>query len=985
MAISSLETQTSQLENLELFLLNLRYKEGRLIDAEGHQPVLLDDPTHAWVVYSGSIDVFAVTMQDGEICGARRHLFRGRAGQLLLGIAPHAQDRGVRLLARGTTGTRLLCLKQARLWELGSELEYTNLVAAMGASWVLGLGQGLAQGLLPKDALLLEAGQEYQLVAQQATLPARGLLWAKPYGGSLHIGANPDLDWTPNDGYVPLSRELWAQATSTMRLTTLSNEEMLQTAWIGASITHFHRLVMAALADALEQATIHDAALWRERLEAERAVMEQALARLHQPLVDHADNRVQGRGDHHNALLEACRIIGNSLNIDITLPPGATKSQTLGAALKTIARFSQVRMREVALRGQWWRADHGPLLAFYAETQRPVVLLPRGAGSYELRDPVESTTVRVTRDLAATLLPLAYMFYRPFPKQPLTAWKLIKFGVQGCKRDLLLVAFVGCLLGLLGLVPPIALGMIFNTIVPTGQMALLLQMGLALLLVALVGGVLQIVRGLLLLRVQTRMDASLQAAIWDRLLSLPVPFFRNFTAGALGARAMGISEIRRMLSGHIITTVLNSIFSVFNLALLFYYAPSLALVAVLLVVVALALTFGIAMTYLRYQRVLQDAQNEVAGTVLQLLRGVIKIRVAGAENHAFALWSERFAAQKSVYYKARSVSNLLMIYNAAYPLMALLLIFALLAFAQQFAISTASFLSFNLAFAQFLGAWFLLGSMLIYILPVFTTYERLRPILDAQPEVSDAKLEPGELTGKLEVSRVSFRYNEQSPLVLNDVSLEIKPGEFVALVGPSGSGKSSLFRLLLGFEYPEAGVIYYDDQNLADLDVRAVRSQIGVVLQHAALMPGDIYSNIVGAAPNLTIDDAWEAARMVGMEEEIRALPMGMHTIISEGGGNFSGGQRQRLLIARALVNRPRILFFDEATSALDNRTQDIVSRSLETLQATRVVIAHRLSTIMKADRIYVFDKGRIVQVGTYTELINTPGQFAELARRQMV
>ena len=219
--------------------------------------------------------------------------------------------------------------------------------------------------------------------------------------------------------------------------------------------------------------------------------------------------------------------------------------------------------------------------------------------------------------------------------------------------------------------------------------------------------------------------------------------------------------------------------------------------------------------------------------------------------------------------------------------------------------------------------------------------------------------------------------------MLEDVSLTAEPGEFVAIVGPSGAGKSTVFRLLLGFERPETGTVSYDGQSLGELDARAVRRQLGVVIQNARILAGPIFQNIVGAA-NLTLDDAWEAARIAGIAEDIERLPMGMHTFISDAAAAFSGGQRQRLLIARAVVARPRVLLFDEATSALDNRTQAAVSSALEQLQATRIVIAHRLSTIQHADRIVVLERGRIVEQGHYDELMESDGLFASLARRQI-
>jgi ATP-binding cassette subfamily C protein len=298
-------------------------------------------------------------------------------------------------------------------------------------------------------------------------------------------------------------------------------------------------------------------------------------------------------------------------------------------------------------------------------------------------------------------------------------------------------------------------------------------------------------------------------------------------------------------------------------------------------------------------------------------------------------------------------------------------------------LDTGHFLSFNAAFAQFFAATLGLTGALTASLNAIPLYERAKPILQSVPEVSPAMAPPGELSGAIEINQVSFRYAPDGPLVLDDVSIRIRPGEFVAFVGPSGSGKSTLFRMLLGFEKPQSGAIYYDQKDLAGLDVGAVRRQLGVVLQNGQLMPGDLFTNIVGAAP-LTLDDAWEAARMAGLDADIQAMPMGMHTFIGEGASTLSGGQKQRLMIARALVKKPRVLLFDEATSALDNRTQAIVAQSMQRLNATRIVIAHRLSTVVHADRIFVIDAGKVVEQGRYAELMALNGHFAALAKRQI-
>jgi ATP-binding cassette subfamily C protein len=463
-----------------------------------------------------------------------------------------------------------------------------------------------------------------------------------------------------------------------------------------------------------------------------------------------------------------------------------------------------------------------------------------------------------------------------------------------------------------------------------------------------------------------------------------VPFFRQFAAGDLTARAMGIDTIRQVLTGSVIASLLAGLFSLFNLGLLFAYDAGLAVLATILVLIAVGATAAASTVQLRYERPLSALQASIAGTVLQLISGIAKLRVAGAEGRAYAVWAAKFTAQRKLAYQAQTTQNRLEAFNAAFPIVASIAIFAVVALRSAPLQSTGIFLAFIAAFGGLLAAALEMSLGVLSILRIVPLFEQAQPILQALPEVDQGKASPGELRGAIDVSHVSFRYGMDGPLLLHDISMRIEAGEFVAIVGPSGSGKSTLLRLLLGFETPEIGAIRYDNRNLAELDLEAVRRQIGVVLQNGKLMPGDIYTNIVGSSL-LTIDDAWDAATLAGLANDIRQMPMGMHTVISEAGSTFSGGQRQRLMIARALVAKPRILLFDEATSALDNRTQALVSTSLERLEATRIVIAHRLSTIINADRIYVVEAGRIVQQGTYAELVDQGGPFGELIRRQML
>jgi ATP-binding cassette subfamily C protein len=680
--------------------------------------------------------------------------------------------------------------------------------------------------------------------------------------------------------------------------------------------------------------------------------------------------------------------VGQAQGIVIETPTQTNPETDPREYFRDIARVSRIRYRRVALRGEWWAQDNGPLMArFQAPDQLegiPVALLLDRGQHYLMHDPVSGKKVQVTPAVAQQIHPIAYCFYRPFPNTALKTWEVLQFGLKGCRSDLIMILLMGIAAALLNLLTPIVSGLIFNDIIPEADHGQLLQIMIALFACAAATALFQITRGIALLRVESRLDANIQTALWDRLLNLSTTFFKQYSAGELAVRASGISTIRQLLSGATLTSLLGGIFALFNLGLLFHYDAELALWATVLTSIALILTLLGNFVQLRHQRTILKLQSWLSGKVLQFITGLSKLRVAGAESKAFELWARTFSEQRRYQFRARRIGILLSTFNAIFPLLTSMVLFSIMIMVKEnIVMTTGDFIAFNAALGSFTTSLLSMTGAFTAVMMSVPIYEQAKPILEARLEVDTSKSIPGSLSGDIEIRHVTFRYNPESHPNLDDISLQIKSGEFVAFVGPSGSGKSTLLRLLLGFEEPESGSIYYDGQDLSGLDIQALRRQIGVVLQNGRLMTGDIFNNIVGSTM-ATLDDAWEAARMAGLDEDIKAMPMGMHTVVSEGGTTLSGGQRQRLMIARAIVNRPRILYFDEATSALDNRTQQIVSASLERLQATRIVVAHRLSTIVNADRILVIDKGSVIQTGTYDELMQQAGLFAQLAQRQI-
>ena len=552
--------------------------------------------------------------------------------------------------------------------------------------------------------------------------------------------------------------------------------------------------------------------------------------------------------------------------------------------------------------------------------------------------------------------------------------------------DVAFILGLSVLVSMIGMLTPMATALVLDTAIPDSDQRLLLELGLGLNTASIGLGLLSLAQGVVAIRMSVATDAATQSALWDRLLSLRPSFFKRFSSGDLLSRASAVGDITRELNGTTLGTMLSSLMAVLNLGLLLYYSASLAWIAVAMALLTGSVTVVGGYFIRRYNVTLLEMSGEFFGLVTQMISSVSKIRVAGAEERAFALWVRKYSQQLSLIRKSQSAEDYVIVVNQAVPTISTILLFwfgaELLTGSGADGMSVGIFLAFNTALAIFVGGTTSLGTAFVQILDTLAKSKRIVPILEAESEASESKSDPGRLSGAIALSHIDFRYSDDGPMILDGVNFTAEPGEFVAIVGPSGSGKSTLFRLLLGFESPESGVISFDGQDLVGLDITAVRRQLGTVLQSGVLNAGSIFENI-GAGAFITLDEAWEAAEDSGLAADIRAMPMGMHTMVSEGGGNFSGGQRQRLLITRAIVTRPSILLMDEATSALDNRTQAIVSESLERRKVTRLVIAHRLSTIQNADRIYVLDRGMVVQTGTFEDLSNTEGVFASLMARQ--
>jgi NHLM bacteriocin system ABC transporter ATP-binding protein len=683
-------------------------------------------------------------------------------------------------------------------------------------------------------------------------------------------------------------------------------------------------------------------------------------------------------------MLAACQVVGEALKTTIVRPSGRRLAQQAFEDVIEVARASRLRVRKTLLRGDWWTEDVGPLVAWLGEERSPVALIRSGA-RYVMTEPRSGTRRLVDRSVAVELAPEAVMFYPTLPARELRFRDLLTFTLVHTRGNYLRIVLAVLILGALSLVIPLVTQVLVNSVIPRSELDQLAFCAIALAVTAIGMASVQTMEGLAILRLEGLIDWKLQAAVIDRVLRLPASLFREYTVGDFVDRSMGIDSVRRVFTGRTMRSLLAGVTCWFSIFLMLFYEPKLALIAVALAFVRALLIIGTSGIRLYYESRHFNLQGKVGGLVLQLLAGIGKLRVANATARALAVWSRQFAAQKRHFISSQRTANVLTLVETSYPTLATIVIFAsATALDTTLTGDLGAFLAFFAAFGQTMaaiGAWASGVSDSLVAIPQIT---RIRPLIASATEISEDRKPPGELAGAVELSRVTFRYLAGGPPVLDNVSLRVAPGEYVAIVGPSGSGKSSLFRLLLGFEKPEAGAVFYDGKSLDTLDTSAVRRQLGVVLQNGRLATGSLYENICGGV-QLPLEQAWEAARLAGLDEDIKAMPMGMHTVIAEGVNTLSGGQRQRVLIARAIARRPRILLLDEATSSLDNQSQAIVSASLGALNVTRIVIAHRLSTVREADRIVVLVEGKVVQSGTYAELSKVAGVFADFTQRQLL
>lgn len=640
-----------------------------------------------------------------------------------------------------------------------------------------------------------------------------------------------------------------------------------------------------------------------------------------------------------------------------------------------------VEYHKVELNDSYTNDGRSVLLIFTLKHNIPVVLFPIGSKEYYYINYKTGKKVRIRADLVNKLELEAYSFYRPLPNKKIDIKEYIKYISKSIRPiDIILLILLATAVSGIGILLPYLTRILTGKVVHDQQINQFIAVSLYVVGVATGLVLAKAIQSFINLRISLRIEKGVQEATMMKLLHLPPSFFKKYNTGELAARFTSVSSLAQIILNSAFTTIVAFIISITYLFQLSGFASVLILPVIIILLVSTLFSVFIAFYQKKITATQLQLSSKESGVTYEIINGIQKVRLSGSEKRVFAKWAASYSKAAKYKYSPPLIIKLAPIITLLITLLGNVVIYFV---AAKNNIDASSYMAFVASYGVLSGAFTSLISVVTLIATISPIYDMARPILEEPVENVDGKKVLEGIKGNIRLEGVSFRYNENAPLVVNDLSLEIHEGEYIAIVGPTGCGKSTLTRLLLGFEKPIAGDIYFDDHNIKDVDLTSLRKNIGTVMQNGTLFHADILSNIIISSPDLKEEDAWAAAEIANIADDIREMPMKMRTVISEGQGGISGGQKQRIMIARAIVHKPKILIFDEATSALDNKTQKNITESINRLNCTRIVIAHRLSTIKNADRILMLEGGKIIEQGGYQELIDKKGRFAELVERQ--
>ncbi len=943
-------------------------KYGTLQNVNTGSRFKCDEVFSFWYVKSGAVDVFLRRNDTSDNDRSLYHFFRVSEGELFsTDFSPH--EGNWELIARNCSETEVYhCLLPS--FKMLNATESLTLSVLID-EFINKITKVVNFEKIPLNTI--EIVENIDLMQDDTITVSRFINWISLSEGVGYFNGDDGAKLGQDQQCFPLTPHSWVRLSAATDIKVYTTLQILQMDNFWSSLKPYYLHLVYLFLIKIDNEILYNNIILYDKVKNNRLSMKCALGELKDSydLTHHTSEKVTNSGD---PVFLVCQRLAEYYDLSLRSTSAKLSSHNTFAKFKSIMNHSKIFYRKVYLPNKWEKSEHGPIFGVEEKSQKPVALIATNGKDYQSQ----------TENGYAKLGKYAFAIYRSFNNVILSLKDVVKFGLAFTRHDIRIIFACFTVTALLALIPPILMQIIFDNIIVTSDRGRLFDIGLVMLVTIVVTGMFEMTKRFTLLRFEAKFDSQIQAAFWARILRLPILFFRQFTPGELVSRITRLIDIRFALSGPLLHLSMNMLFSAMSWLLLFYYSAFAATIVLLFLAVIVGCYILLMRARLRYEKLIVTQQDKLFGMLGEFFTAIAKIHLTGSEFRVFFHWSHAFSVLQENLRKSLKLSSIISSIIDTAPLLAFGIAYAALAWTwyQSNTLSTGYFLAFNAVLAQLVIVIFELLHEVNRIIEQIPCFERAKIFIQTLPEQTEELPDPGDINGNIEISNVSFKYPQMDRWILKNINIHIEPGEYVAIVGPSGSGKSTLIRLLLHFENPTEGGIYFDNNDINQIDMESLRQQMGVVLQNDQLIPGDLYSNIAGAN-DLSLKEAWNIAEKVDLAEDIRNMPMQMHTMINMEGVGLSGGQRERLLIARAIASQPKILILDEATRALDNKTQKHVITQLNKMKMTRIVIAHRLSTLQDVDRIYVMDQGQIVEFGTYQQLIDNNNLFSRLVKHQ--
>ncbi len=957
-------------------LLPIFQEKGSLINIVGRQYLSLHQAKSIWYLEEGTADIFSIATKPEQVIKERTFLVEVNAGELLFPFQGVSSEDPYCLIAKLNHGTKLWQMPLNILKE--QKNEDPALMQAM-ETWISKLYLCYPPPLVRDNCSIAQIGEKtHSRLLDTMIIPHKvGIVWFTVEEGGYAIYGNENFSLRAGAAPFPLIEDTWLSSQDHSAY-SIQNLEHTTHCWEGFWAFQDYSFQGIRIINLQ-----HEAEDMRQ-IHLKNTFNKNLLKNAEDHILSGLKNgRTYGHASERDPLMRALKILAHDLEITLVSPRDLPAAEDSVDRITQICSASHVPMRTLELKPLWWKKTFSSFIGFYKESGRPVAILQRYPNHYEIIDGQRQSNREVTKELAESLAPIACVLYPPLPSGSVTTKELLSFALKGQSKALRYVLTLGVLGALIALFPAFASEIVFSTVIPNGDTTLLTQVMIGLVIAAFTTGIFFLNQSFVLLRTLGRSIHTLQSGIWDRVLKLPMSFFRRFVGGEPIRRASVFENAHQLLSANTIIFLMRNLFAFFYLLAMFYFSWRLSLIVMALLGVGFILTrYSFTRSSAHYYKML-DHIALANSSCKQYILSIDHIRISSTETHAFVIWRKRFWAAIQSYERGQKFQNIVQVYNDTAPYCATTLIYITLMYNDQLELSLPIFIGFQIAFTLLSQSAFSFFTSILSFAQLAASWRRARPIIETEPERTCNKIRAGMLFGDINVENIWYRYNKMDRLILKNINFAIEPGEFIGIVGPSGSGKTSLIRLLVGLELPSEGHIFYNRKELISLDLVTVHKQMGIILQDEELFQTSIYENIVGNDKYLP-EQLEKAIYLSGFHQDIKKLPNGLQTQLGRGGTPLSDGQKQRLLLTRALIKNPKILILDEATGALDNKSQSDIFQNLENLHMTKIVITHRLLNLKAADRIYVLDKGRIVQEGNFHQLSKKEGLFADLLEQKI-